>query len=85
MKDAKGHGSDPKGMSFDEMLAAQGGQCAACKTDEFVGPGKRPHVDHDHKTGAVRGLVCVRCNVILGMAQDDPARLQACIRYLELT
>src|SRR5580658_1512140 len=71
--------------AFDAMFAAQGGRCASCQTDEFVGPGKKPHVDHDHYTGEVRGLVCVRCNVILGMAQDDCARLEACIRYLGLT
>lgn len=65
------------------MLAEQEGRCAVCKTKEFVGPGKRLHVDHDHKNGNVRGLVCVRCNVLLGMAQDQHERFIAAIRYLE--
>ena len=68
---------------YEIMLIAQEGKCAVCSTTEYVGPGKRAHVDHDHKTGKVRGLVCVRCNVLLGMAQDQHERFIAAIRYLE--
>jgi|SRR5579859_491325 len=70
-------------VDFEVMLQAQEGRCAVCRTDEYVGPGRRPHVDHDHKTGKVRGLVCVRCNVLLGMAQDQRERFLAAIHYLE--
>jgi hypothetical protein len=68
---------------YDAMLLAQKGCCAVCETDDYVGPGRRAHVDHDHKTGKVRGLICVRCNVLLGMAQDQHERFLAAIRYLK--
>ena len=60
----------------DAMLAEQGGLCAACKTDE------PNHVDHDHKTGRVRGMLCFLCNQALGNTRDDVKRLQGLIDYL---
>lgn len=44
---------------YDRMLAAQGGGCAICHNPP---KNRRLHVDHDHKTGKVRGLLCFRCN-----------------------
>jgi Recombination endonuclease VII len=44
---------------------------------------KRLHIDHDHKTGDFRGLLCTRCNTALGLAEDDPDRLIALAMYLE--
>lgn len=44
---------------YDLRLAAQGGGCAICGATPKT---RRLHVDHDHKTGAVRGLLCLRCN-----------------------
>jgi len=44
---------------YEGMLAEQGGVCAICGNPPKV---KRLHVDHDHRTGAVRGLLCFRCN-----------------------
>lgn len=70
-------------VDYDRMLADQNGRCAVCGTAEYIGPGKKPHIDHDHKTGKIRGLVCVRCNVLLGMAQDQPARFYNAIEYLK--
>jgi hypothetical protein len=60
----------------DAMLAAQGGLCAACRHDE------PKHVDHDHATGQVRGMLCFLCNQALGNVRDDVARLQGLIDYL---
>lgn len=56
------------GMTLDDyenMKASQGGKCAICQRDKPGGRGDF-HVDHDHGTGAVRGLLCVKCNMALG-------------------
>lgn len=44
---------------------------------------RRLCVDHDHKTGRVRGLLCDRCNRVLGWVEEDPALLRDLIRYLK--
>ena len=66
----------------DAMLAAQGGVCAVCRCTE---PGTIIgwHVDHCHATGKIRGILCHHCNVALGAAKDDPARLRALADYVE--
>lgn len=58
------------------MVEAQGGGCAICA----VRPAE--HVDHDHETGAVRGVLCFTCNVGLGNFGDEPERLLLAHRYL---
>ena len=55
---------------YDQILAYQGGVCAVCKRRPK--PGKRHAVDHDHKTGHVRGLLCYVCNKrVLGARSAD--------------
>ena len=66
---------------YAELLERQGGVCAICRQPESV-PGRSLAVDHDHATGAVRGLLCGRCNRALGYFRDDPALLAAAITYL---
>lgn len=44
--------------------------------------GAKRQIDHCHKTGRVRGVLCHGCNSLLGMANDSPERLQAAIEYL---
>jgi len=53
---------------YDVMMSEQEGRCAICRK-EFIGP---PHVDHDHRTKAVRGLLCKTCNLAVGYLHDDP-------------
>jgi len=59
----------------DAMIATQGGTCATCD-------GKPEHVDHDHTTGKVRGVLCFNCNQALGNVRDNPATLHQLSRYL---
>jgi hypothetical protein len=76
-------------QDYNEMLLAQGGRCAICGTDkpplasEASSSGLSFSIDHDHQTGAVRGLLCAPCNFGIGNLGDDPARLRAAARYLE--
>jgi hypothetical protein len=65
---------------YDAMLAAQGGVCLICREK----PGDLPlHVDHDHETGAVRSLLCVRCNNALGLFQESRDLFRAAAEYLD--
>jgi hypothetical protein len=65
------------------LFERQSGRCAVCRTDKPGGMGNRLHVDHDHVTGKVRGLLCHHCNSGLGNLRDDILRLKAAIAYLE--
>ena len=60
------------------LEAAQQGICLICR--KFADDGLV--IDHDHESGAVRGLLCTGCNVGLGAFRDDPKRLLAAIIYL---
>ena len=70
------------GMSiadYDDLLLRQRGGCAICGKP----PGKISlHVDHDHETGRIRGLLCVGCNNALGQFHDDPDLLTRAIDYV---
>ncbi|MEU6674765.1 endonuclease VII domain-containing protein [Streptomyces sp. NPDC046925] len=69
---------------YELMVQQQNGTCAICGGLPN-GPGaenKRFDVDHCHKTGRVRGLLCSGCNRGIGFLGDDPARLQAAVDYL---
>jgi hypothetical protein len=68
---------------WDEMLVRQGGKCAVCRTTKPGGRGESWHIDHDHVTGQVRGLLCQRCNLGIGMLGDDPDLMRAALRYVE--
>ena len=59
------------------MIEGQGGVCAICRSRPAA------HVDHDHATGKVRGILCFGCNGGLGQFQDDVDRMTAAIEYVE--
>jgi hypothetical protein len=64
---------------YDRMLAEQDGGCGICGDP----PGKTAlHVDHDHETGVVRGLLCFRCNSALGNLRDDPDIITLALVYV---
>lgn len=70
---------------WNRMNEAQGEACKICLKHELHGPtqaSKPLHVDHDHKTGKVRGLLCQRCNRGLGHFFDSPDILFAAAQYL---
>lgn len=76
-------------MLFDR----QGGRCAICGNSETtpatsrhkgnLGRPRRLAVDHDHTSGLVRGLLCTRCNMLLGFSLDNPSVLLRAAEYLE--
>jgi hypothetical protein len=65
----------------DALLAGQGGRCAICGGTPTRAEGW--HVDYDHVTGRIRGVLCQRCNHGIGLLDEDPARLRAAADYLE--
>jgi hypothetical protein len=78
------------GVTDDEyagMLAEQGGVCAICggtpKRLKKDGTPYRMHVDHDHTTGRVRGLLCFQCNRLLLIRGMTAERLLNAARYLQ--
>jgi hypothetical protein len=64
------------------MLAAQRGGCGICGTKTVPTIGSF-HVDHDHVTGKVRGLLCHHCNVGIGSLGDSVEVLSKAISYLD--
>ncbi len=70
---------------YQGMWDRQDGCCAVCLRELITGTkgDKRACVDHDHETGAVRGLLCHRCNVFLGML-DNHALRDAAMNYQQI-
>jgi len=66
---------------YEVMLAAQSGVCAICGKSPEENK-KKLAVDHDHTTGAVRGLLCSMCNLLVGKSKDNQEILQKTIEYL---
>lgn len=72
------------GLSTEDILnlnSAQRGLCACCGEPLP----KSFHIDHNHKTGAVRGLLCSGCNLGLGQFKDSPERCEKAATYLRRT
>lgn len=67
---------------WQAMFDFQDGRCALCRK-RFTG-NRLPCVDHDHKTGTVRGLLCPPCNYELGCLHDDAGWLQRAASYILL-
>jgi hypothetical protein len=71
----------------DQMLAEQDGKCEICS--RVLDPSRgapaalRPHLDHCHRSGRNRGILCGNCNTALGLFGDDPAVLFAAVEYLK--
>lgn len=76
---------------YKNMLKEQSGRCLICGRDfnEIYGNPKQnhiyytPRIDHDHKTGKVRGILCHHCNIALGSFNENPLILVRAIKYLK--
>jgi hypothetical protein len=84
LADRAGHLKRKFGLSleqYEEMLASQNGGCAICGDPPEEGTSL--HIDHDHDTGEVRGLLCVRCNNGLGQFKEEAELVRAAAAYLD--
>jgi hypothetical protein len=73
--------------AYEGLIARAGGRCEICgraeRTTSTNGHSFMLALDHDHSTGAVRGMVCRPCNTALGCAQENPVLLRKLADYLE--
>lgn len=65
---------------YDQMFEQQNGKCAICNQIDISG--KRLSVDHDHRTGEIRGLLCMNCNLLLGRVESTPELFSKMMKYL---
>lgn len=71
-------------VTLAAFYEAAGNRCEICGgTESPTQWGNRFHIDHDHVTGELRGLLCTSCNAGLGQFADDPDRLRRAAEYLE--
>lgn len=76
------------GMELEDVVAlhaSQGCKCAICGQETTLGGKLNAKVDHCHKTGKVRGILCHSCNIGIGFLADDISRMQKAIEYLKRT
>ena len=66
---------------WNQLFEAQGKKCGICKSEH--GGGNGFHTDHCHETNKVRGILCHKCNLMLGLAKDNVALLLTAIQYLK--
>lgn len=69
-------------QDYNNLLEKQNHSCAICGIHSTKIRG-RLHIDHDHITGKVRGLLCLKCNSGLGMFNDNIEIINNCIKYLK--
>lgn len=69
--------------ALEGLFRVQGEVCAICRHKVYLDASPKAVVDHCHKTGNVRGILCSRCNSTLGYLNDDPVRARRAAEYLE--
>ena len=71
---------------YQALLESQNGLCAICEKSESIlinSKARNLAVDHDHKTGKIRGLLCIGCNQALALAKEDINTLGKMIAYIK--
>lgn len=68
---------------WNSIFESQNFSCAICGTKNFTGAGFKPHVDHNHSNGKIRGLLCADCNHGIGKLKEDISILYKAIEYLK--
>lgn len=66
---------------YNILYLSQSGKCAICYKD-MAHIDKSTHIDHDHNTGEVRGLLCHSCNTAIGLFMEDKSIMENAIKYL---
>jgi len=69
-------------LEADLIFLKQNGRCRIC--GKRFRPGRPPQVDHHHKTGAVRGLLCAYCNTTIGLLHEDVAWLRKAADHIKV-
>jgi hypothetical protein len=78
----KRYGLTPE--TFEAMVEEQKGRCKVCQVmPQGKGNCGILHVDHDHRTGKVRSLLCMKCNTAMGLMNECPLRMIALCEYME--
>ena len=80
------HHMNKYGMTYDEVVAmkdACGNKCQICGAPPEESHQGNLVVDHCHDTGVVRGILCGRCNIVLGKVKDSPELLHKLVDYLK--
>ena len=67
---------------YNKMLIKQGNKCSICNLS-FSDKKIKPHIDHNHTTGKVRGILCSKCNIGIGQLKENINILYNAIKYLE--
>ncbi len=82
----RGENMDARVGLYESLLAKQRGVCAICsRTDNGRWGDRRFSIDHDHRTKQVRGLICHRCNLLIGHFNDNPTLLRRAADYMDAT
>lgn len=68
---------------YEKMLFSQNYSCAICFTSEWGGKTGVPHVDHNHETGKVRGLLCHGCNTAIGLLKESEDTIMSALNYIK--
>ena len=67
---------------YEKLMERHQDGCALCGAKTANGKTQHLNVDHNHNTNAVRGLLCTRCNTVLGLVKEDMSLLSRMIQYL---